>query len=265
MASALTWYGVGLTDVGRKRASNQDAMVILNPLGVWGIADGMGGLPGGDVASELAIGTATEFLRERLGDASPAVFDNDGIEAEALLHDAIKLSNQAVRKEAHRDPKLFGMGTTIVLLCLVPGAKTVASIAHVGDSRAYLLHDGTLTRLTRDHSAVEEYIRRGLITAEQAINHPHKHILSRAIGVSDRVDPDLVTRALEPHDLILLCTDGLTKMIKDDELQQILIKTGPKPETICRRLVDEANERGGDDNVTVVVVKAAEQKLAARP
>lgn len=257
MASTLTWYGVGLTDVGRKRPANQDAMVIMNPLGYWGIADGMGGLPGGDIASQLAIGTATEFLRTRLSDARVADAEAERANSEAMLQEAIKASNQAIRKEAHRNPKLFGMGTTVVLLRVVSAPETLASIAHVGDSRAYLLHEEELTRLTRDHSAVEEYIRHGLVTPEQAINHPHKHILSRALGVSDRVEPDVATLTLQPHDLILLCTDGLTKMIKDDELRQILLKAGHRPETICHRLVDEANERGGDDNTTVVVVKAA--------
>lgn len=258
MASTLTWYGVGLTDIGRARASNQDALVLMNHLGVWGVADGMGGLPGGDVASQLAIEAVTDFFRRRLLDPSTSESDPDRAQSEALLQEAITVSNHAIRKEALRNSKLFGMGTTIVLLRLCCGpSETFATVAHVGDSRAYLLRGQKLTRLTRDHSAVEEYIRRGVITPEQAIDHPHKHILSRALGVNDHAEPDVATHPLEPHDLLLLCTDGLNKMIKDNDLKEVLLKSGSRPETICRRLVDEANERGGDDNVTVVVIKSA--------
>ena len=253
----LTWYGIGLTDVGKVRASNQDALVIMNPLGLWGVADGMGGHAGGDVASQVAIQTVGEFFRSRLPELSDPDFKQDPSQAEALFHEVIQLSNQAIRREAQKSHKLFGMGTTIVLFRLLPGPQTFATVAHVGDSRGYLLRGQTLTRLTRDHSAVEEYVRRGLITPEQAQHHPHKHILSRALGISERAEADVSTFPLEPNDLILLCTDGLNKMIKDGDLRDLLLKNGQRPETICRRLVDEANDRGGDDNVTVVVVKAA--------
>jgi serine/threonine protein phosphatase PrpC len=254
VGSSLTWYGVGLSDIGRVRSYHQDAFVILNPIAVWGIADGMGGLPGGDIASQLAIRTAADFLHDQLQDL-PLMGDQKN--SEALLREAIRLSNKAIRSEAHRNPKLTGMGTTLVLLRLFTADGTFATVAHVGDSRAYLLSGGNLTRLTCDHSAVEEYIRKGLITPEQAFNHPHRHILSRAMGVSERVEPDVSTFPLQADDLLLLCTDGLTKMIEDDALATMLAHGDSRPEVICRRLVEEANERGGDDNVTVVAIKAA--------
>jgi protein phosphatase len=254
MSSTLTWYGVGLSDIGQVRSYNQDAFVILNPIAVWGVADGMGGLPGGDVASQLAIRTAAEFFHHQLQE-SP--LQGDQKTSEALLREAIQLSNKAIRTEAHRNPKLTGMGTTIVLLQLFTADGTFATVAHVGDSRAYFLSGGSLKRLTSDHSAVEEYVRKGLITPQQAFNHPHRHILSRAMGASERVEPDVSTFPLRPDDLLLLCTDGLTKMIDDDALESILLHGDSRPEVICRRLVEAANERGGEDNVTVVAIKAA--------
>ena len=251
----MTWHGMGLSDIGLVRQSNQDAFAVHNHLGLWVIADGMGGHAGGDVASRIAVETITNFFEVLARDRWSASDEQDPAPIEALLHEAIISSNQAIRLAAGRDRKLAGMGTTVVILLIAQGPSPCATIAHVGDSRAYLWRDKSLSQLTRDHSAVEEYVRHGLITREQAVAHPHRHILSRALGIDARVLPDISMHRLAPDDLVLLCTDGLTKMLDDSQIAHLLLQAGSASEAICRRLLEEANARGGMDNTTVVVIK----------
>lgn len=241
-----------MTDVGLVRSSNQDAFALLDDLGLWIVADGMGGHPGGDVASRVAVETITAFMQPG-GHATRTLPPQPGDER---LRQAIIASNEAVRRKATADPRLAGMGTTVVALQITGGPAPRALVAHVGDSRAYLLRDGTLTPLTRDHSAVEESLRQGRLTPEQAAVHPDRHVLTRALGTEPVVAPDLSAHLLRPHDVVLLCTDGLTKMLSDRHIASAMLAlNGGNPETICRRLIDEANGRGGDDNTTVVVVQ----------
>jgi serine/threonine protein phosphatase PrpC len=265
MAYKSRWRAAGLTDIGRVRQSNQDHFEMLDTHGCWIIADGMGGHAGGGVASRVAVEAIAASVRT-LDDES----DNQG-EAERLQHrrelsvtTAIVAGHTAIRAAATRNASLAGMGTTIVVLRLyasparptspgpIPAVEAV--VGHVGDSRAYLFRSGTLRQLTLDHSLVEDYQRRGLLSAEQARNHPLRHVLSRALGPDQDVRPDCSTVSLLTGDRVLLCTDGLTKMLKDRDITECLTLS-VSPDQTCERLIRSANDQGGEDNTTVVVVE----------
>ncbi|MBM4125355.1 MAG: serine/threonine-protein phosphatase [Nitrospira sp.] len=256
--SSPTWRGTGLTHIGLVRSANQDAFAVLNPCCFWIVADGMGGRAGGEVASRLAIETIAPF-----GDSlasHPAQSDPS-----ALLREAIQTANRAIRGEAVAQPGLAGMGTTVVALHIAPapssdqasGPPAQATIAHLGDSRAYLLRDRSLTRLTKDHSWVEEQIRQGLLSPEEARTHPSRHLLAKALGTQADAEPDIATHFLQPGDRLLLCTDGLTKMLDDGRVADELLLAGPLPQAVCQALIERANQRGGEDNTTVVVIDCA--------
>ena len=248
----MPWQGTGITDRGRVRWSNQDAFTVMNDRAVWVVADGMGGRAGGDVASRMAVDTLVrEFARHRHSDTSS---DPARDERTTALGQAIQASNQAIRDEALKRPEFIGMGTTVVIVTIVQ-TTSEATVAHVGDSRAYLLRGDRLTRLTRDHSFVEDAVSQGQLSEEEALEHPLRHVLTRALGTETEVEPDISFYALQPEDLLLLCTDGLTKMMSDDDILHTLLRTQASPETACTALVREANRRGGDDNVSVVIVR----------
>lgn len=247
------WRGIGLTDRGRVRTSNQDAFAILNECGAWIVADGMGGRPGGDIASRITVESIAEDLSERLG---THLSDSTQIQSRSdLLHEVVHRSNQAVRQEAHRRPELLGMGTTLVVLMILPYPQPTALIAHVGDSRAYRWRSGVLTQVTRDHSFVEESVRHGLLTQAEAVDHPMRHVLSRAVGAEPVVETEITVQTLAPQDMLLLCTDGLTKMLPDRIIRDLVSQPSASAIQICQALVNEANARGGEDNTTVVLVR----------
>jgi protein phosphatase len=149
------------------------------------------------------------------------------------------------------------MGTTIVVVRVVLSPTLHATVAHVGDSRVYLLRDGSLSQLTQDHSLIEEYVRRGLIQREMAFRHPLRHVLSRALGLERAAEPDIAVHPLRPHDRLLLCTDGLTKMMDDQQIEAVLTAGERSLEASCEALVDEALRLGGEDNVTVILCSTA--------
>ena len=245
----MSWCGTGVTDRGRVRKSNQDAFAILNEQGLWVVADGMGGRAGGDVASRLAVDTLVrEFGHDR---ESSHVTRDDRL---AVLRRIIRSSNTAIRTEAVKRPKLIGMGTTIVVV-MIPRETSEATIAHVGDSRAYLIRQQVLIRLTHDHAFVEDALRLGRLSAKQAVAHPLRHVLTRAVGAESDVDPDISVHTLRPDDVLLLCTDGLTKMLSDDQILTTLLQRPTSSDDMCAALINEANRRGGDDNVSVVIVR----------
>lgn len=247
------WHGIGITDRGRVRTSNQDAFAILNECGVWIVADGMGGRPGGDIASRITVEHIAETFSRSLG---THLSDSSQIQSRSdLLQEAIHRSNQAVREEAYRRPELLGMGTTLVVLMILPHPQPTALIAHVGDSRAYCLRQGVLNQITRDHSLLEESVRHGLLTQAEAVDHPMRHVLSRAVGAEPVVEPEITVHTLAPQDMLLLCTDGLTKMLPDRIIRDILFKPSASARQICQVLVDEANARGGEDNTTMILVR----------
>ena len=244
-----TWIGIGRSETGLVRASNQDAFAVMDTTGMWAVADGMGGHVGGAVAAQTAISTVqaqAAFSQEQLRSGSASPID--------VLTTLISRAHDAILAQARSQPKLKGMGTTLVLLTVVPDQTSMAYVAHIGDSRAYRFRAGTLTPLTRDHSLIEKYLERGILTPETAKTHPERHVLTRALGVSSTVTPTIAGCAMQEDDLVILCSDGLTKMLEDQDIHRVLDNDDPSPASACDRLIAAALDRGGEDNVTVVVV-----------
>jgi protein phosphatase len=244
-----TWVGIGRSEIGLVRTMNQDAFATLDPLGLWAVADGMGGHVGGEIAAQTAIASITaqaqlsaDTLRQ--GQTAPPAF----------LTAAIMQAHHAILGRVQLEPKLRGMGTTIVLLYIETTEVLTAHLAHLGDSRAYRFRSGTLTPLTRDHTLIEKYIDRGILTPKTARTHPERHVLTQALGMSTPVKPSISSYPLEPDDLLLLCSDGLTKMMEDNDIQDIFTAGKGDPIRTCDRLISESLNRGGTDNVTVVVI-----------
>ena len=243
----MQWTGYGISEKGTVRPTNQDAFCIDNRLKVWAVADGMGGHVGGDIASQLVIDTIVQRLagdRARLCDV-PATADQ-------VLMDIVEDAHEAILDYVRRNPELTGMGTTLTLLHISDGPYPIATILHEGDSRAYLVRDGHLIQLTQDHSLVEQYIEQGLLTPEQALHHPQRHILCRAMGLGPHAQADITTQPVQEEDLIILCTDGLTNMVDDEHLITLLRSHPPHAEEVCSTLIAAALDAGGVDNVTVV-------------
>ena len=230
------------SDVGRTRSGNEDSYFCGQT--VFAVADGLGGHQGGEVASAAAV--------EPLAALDDREFADPGSAAEALAA-AIREANAAIIDQAVGDPGLYGMGTTVTAAA-VAGDRHL-QLAHVGDSRAYLLRQGTFDQLTTDHTVVGELVRRGRLTAEQAAIHPERSILTRAVGLDPRVPVDLPDPLeLHPGDQVLLCSDGLTEAVPDGQIAEILGAV-PDGNTACRSLIDAANQAGGPDNITVVLVR----------
>jgi len=245
------WYGTGATDTGRIRANNQDAFQVRNDLGLWIVADGMGSHPHSHLASQTAIRSITAFLVTHSGSVS----DADHHQWKTLLNRAIKRAHEDIRQQCDDSPELEGMGTTVVLAFMPTPTSPHLYLAHAGDSRAYLLRNNTLRLLTRDHTLLEEHIREGLLPKNTPASHRLGHVLTKAIGIDGEVDADCIHHTLQPTDRILLCSDGLNKMLEDDDIFDCLGKSesgaGDKD---CQRLISKAIRLGGYDNITVVVI-----------
>lgn len=249
VTSSHGWRGTGLTDTGKVRLNNQDAFAVRDDLRLWIVADGMSGYGGGEVASRLAVTTVTAFLED--GRAEKLGTDD----RKDLLRDGIEAAHQTIRSKARERPELRRMGTTLVAVMVAPGPPDVALVAYVGDSRAYLVRGKKLTQLTQDHTVVRDYVRRGLLSEEEALTHPERHVLMRALGINGQAESDVAVRELHEDDQILLCTDGLTTMLADWEILDTVLRVGSPVEAVCRALIDAANRRGGRDNITVVLVR----------
>jgi protein phosphatase len=249
------WLGVGLTDIGRVRKLNQDAFSLDNDRQLWVLADGMGGHAGGEVASQIAVDTIPqEFQRLLTAEPSPSP---PAATLETLLTQAIETANQRICEQSSQNDEIKGMGTTIVVVALTQIHDTSqAVIAHSGDSRAYVLRNGSLSLWTRDHTLMEERLALNLITPEQVRTHPLRHVLTKALGIDLQAYPTVQTFSLESTDLLLLCSDGLTKMLTDQEIQTLVLKEAPNLDRIKNTLVATANRLGGEDNTTVVVIGA---------
>ena len=254
MALGLRFSTALLSDTGRSRANNEDAVVEDLALGLLVLADGMGGYNAGEVASRLAATTVRDAMRRHWPDIRPGEIESgSGLSSQTrLLRDAIVAAHAAVREAAANEPAYAGMGTTIVC-CLLCGDR--ASIAHVGDSRLYRLRDGQLGQLTRDHSLMEELIARGAYAREDAPRFVRRNIVTRALGVEPGMEVDLIEETLQAGDLLLLCSDGLTDMVDD---QTIALTLAREPDTLAglaSELVRIANERGGRDNISVALAR----------
>jgi len=252
----LTAYG--LTDVGRVRPHNEDAILLEPSLNLYVVADGMGGHKGGEFASRICLDTLKDYLQMAAKGHAPLVGEAvAGHSATAnLLGSAVRFANRAVFEAAFAKPEWRGMGTTVVAM-LVEGSTV--SIAHVGDSRAYLLRGGLLRQLTQDHSWIEEKVRAGLMTRDEALFAQGRNVLSRAVGHEETVLVDLNELALQPGDRLLLCSDGLSGMVADEEIAA-LTSVAASPEAACHELVACANGRGGRDNISVILLAAEAEK-----
>ncbi|MDH5739391.1 MAG: Stp1/IreP family PP2C-type Ser/Thr phosphatase [Nitrospira sp.] len=243
------WTGIGRSEIGHVRTVNQDAFTVIEDHGIWAVADGMGGHIGGDIAAQTAIRT----VEAQAALSSAALWDGHTPPTDVLT-ELINRAHEAIVDRVRSQSKLKGMGTTIVLLAIATTQAPVAYLAHVGDSRAYRVRSGTLTPLTRDHSLIEKYLERGILTPQTAKTHPERHVLTRALGISGMATPTIGAFPIQEDDVVLLCSDGLTKMLDDDDIQRVLTQGELDPTLLCNRLVTTALDRGGEDNVTVVVV-----------
>jgi PPM family protein phosphatase len=230
------------SDVGRARSGNEDSYFCGRT--VFAVADGLGGHQGGEVASAAAVAPLEALDGREL--ATPT-------EAAEALAAAIQEANSAILDRAAGDPSLWGMGTTMTAAAVTTDGHL--QLAHVGDSRAYLLRDGALEQLTTDHTVVAELVRRGRLTPELAAIHPERSILTRAVGLDPRIPVDTPDALdLRPGDQYLLCSDGLTEAVADPTIAELLSANGDG-DAACRSLIDAANEAGGPDNITVVLVR----------
>ncbi|MGD2127443.1 MAG: Stp1/IreP family PP2C-type Ser/Thr phosphatase [Desulfobacteraceae bacterium] len=249
---------LGISHPGLIRDHNEDSFMNNDKDGLFLVADGMGGLSKGDLASRIAIETIQDFIRKsRLEDITwpTKLRQHYSLEENRFLA-AISLANWNIFNEMLRNPKNTAMGTTLVGL-LVDGEKLV--LANIGDSRAYRIRDNTIQQLTNDHSLVMEEVRRGLITQEEARAHPQKHIVSRALGISDSPEVDISSLEVQENDLYLLCSDGLSDMVPDEEIRFLVQSNRNNPlKELGQKLIDAANNRGGKDNITIVLARFSE-------
>ncbi|MFB3776462.1 MAG: Stp1/IreP family PP2C-type Ser/Thr phosphatase [Bryobacteraceae bacterium] len=233
-----------VTDRGRVRPANEDSVLADQEAGILIVADGMGGHAAGEVASDLAVRTISQGLREALA-TGPAAED-----IPALLRRVIGQANLAIRERAEGDPSLRGMGTT---LAMALACRNRLWLAHVGDSRVYQLRDGRIRRLTEDHSLVCQMVKAGQISPQEARQHHLRNVITRSLGFDANAQPEIQEVEWAPGDYLLLCSDGLTNMIDDGEIAVVVAGHGPDLPSTCRELIALANERGGTDNISAVL------------
>ena len=244
----------GVTDVGRVRTNNEDCYRIVAPQNLFVLSDGMGGEAHGEVASALAVETVVKHCLDAEANPASLVLGEmqPGWSAKTKrLSTAVHLANENIFKSAEENPERHGMGATLTA-AWIDGTKL--SIAHVGDSRAYLLRSGSLLQLTRDHSLVAEQVRRGILTAAEAEESEMQSVLLRALGAQPEIEVDAEEHILFPRDVLLLCCDGLTRMVTEPEIAGTL-QAETNPTSAAEKLIALANERGGLDNITVIVVR----------
>ena len=244
----------GETNVGRKRTHNEDNFAIMADFGLFIVADGMGGHASGEVASKLAVETMHDFFTQTADDPErtwPYKMDRGRGYEENRLITGIKLANLRIYETAQREAKKRGMGTTVVGLFT---ADSGAYVAHVGDSRVYRFRDGKLESLTEDHSLLNDYIKMKRLSPEEIAAFPHKNVIVRALGMKDTVKVDTRFEAPMEGDIYLLCSDGLCGPVSDEEIAEILSNNGDL-KVASSRLIERANEHGGPDNVTSVLVR----------
>jgi len=246
------------SDIGRKRKGNEDALFLNTDLRLFVVADGMGGHAAGEVAAKIAVDSINEFVTLTGGDQEitwPFGLDESISYDGNRLKTAIRHANRRVLEATRERAEYEGMATTVAAV-LVDG--DVANLAHVGDSRIYLWSDGDIHLLTSDHSWVNEQIQSGVISAEQARSHPLRNVVTRALGGRSDLMVDVQSRRMKADDVLLLCSDGLTTMIGDEDIARIISERGGDITQAAQGLVEEANDRGGEDNITVILLKFEE-------
>jgi len=247
----------GQTHVGLKRTVNQDAFLLLPEEGLFCVADGLGGHASGEVAARIAVEEMAEFFRLTGRDADatwPFAEERTLGPSENRFLASIRVANLRVRERAAADERLRGMGTTVVA-AFFTGAGRELLVAHVGDSRAYLFRKGTLTRLTEDHSLLNDVLRLRALSPEEVASFPHKNVIVRALGMRDEVEVDLRRLELQDGDLVMLCCDGLSGMVPEAQLAEMIRAGRSDLRRTAQGLVDAANAAGGHDNVTCVLAQ----------
>lgn len=243
----------GLTDVGQKRNHNEDSFIINQEMSLFVVADGMGGHAGGGTASKIAVETINQELLEMFRSAD-GPFQAETTLQDSLIPEAYRLAVEracgAIFRAAQSDPGLAGMGTTVISALI---RANYAFIAHVGDSRAYLVRGDLIQQISEDHSLVNEQIKAGMITPEEAKHSRYKNIITRSVGFEEEVQVDVMGLVCETGDTFVLCSDGLANMIEDHEMLAVI--RGSSLEETPKKLIDLANERGGDDNITAIVIQ----------
>jgi len=247
----------GISDVGMRREKNEDSFLINEDWLLYAVADGMGGHLGGDIASQLAVSTIDDVIRSLETDPDMTLQEG-GVsiksgEYQSYLRYAVRLASKRIFEKAGEEISLRGMGTTMVAILFREGK---AYVANVGDSRVYRVRNDKILQITKDHSLVAEQLRAGILSENDARIHRFKNIITRSVGFQEEVDADVDIRVVRQRDRFLLCSDGLNNMIQDDEICDIVSMNDP--EKACQRLVDVANERGGEDNITAVIVEVAD-------
>ena len=245
----------GLTDVGRKRTHNEDTIGSDSDLGIAVLADGMGGYKAGEVASAIAVEEILGALRSGLKAGKSGEIDEEtGYTTESLLvKDAIEKANETIYYAAQSQPRCAGMGTTVVAAAFYDDRMT---IAHVGDSRLYRLRDGELEQVTSDHSLLQELIDKGFYTPEEAKQSLIKNLVTRALGIEASTSPDVQEEVVLPGDVYLLCSDGLTDLVEDSEIGATLQEFSGDLPNAAKSLIEQANERGGKDNISVILARS---------
>jgi serine/threonine protein phosphatase PrpC len=254
---------VGLTDTGKVREHNEDSIALDTDIGLYVLADGMGGYNAGEVASGIAVKTITNLVREAF-----TAQELDGADKSTGLHrpsiilrDAIARANKIIHQTSKSQTQCEGMGTTVVAALLHDNRVTVA---HVGDSRLYRLRKDNFEQLTMDHSLLQELVDRGFYSAEEAQRATNKNYVTRALGVEATVEVEVHELPVEPGDCLVLCSDGLTDMVEDEDIHLTISTFGGNLETVARQLVQLANDSGGRDNISVVLAQVAELFPARR-
>lgn len=237
---------LGKSDIGKAREMNQDSFFVseeTDAIKLFILADGMGGYKGGEIASKLAVVSAKNFITNNF----PKII-KEKEEILKLISDAIEYANFIVYEKSKESPEISDMGTTLDI-CLIYNNKVF--IGHIGDSRVYRIRKNVIRKLTNDHSYVAQLVKEGKITKEEAYNHPRKNMLLKAIGCSSLVEPDVMYKGFIKDDILLMCSDGLTNMLRDEEIYQILLENPEKP---VETLIKKANDAGGSDNITAIIV-----------
>jgi protein phosphatase len=252
----MEYRAVARTDVGRKRTGNEDSFCLAPELGLFVVADGMGGHAAGEVASRLAVQTIQEWMGKYLrGEEATQVGQPlAGCSRQAnYLCSSIHLANRAIFDAAQERPEHAGMGTTLVAV-LATGDCVV--LAHVGDSRVYRSREDRMVQLSTDHSLVQQQVERGIISAAEAHDSQYRHLITRALGLKESVEVDVAEHDTRAGDLWLLCSDGLSDLLEDEEMLAVMREYPDDLDKACQALVDLANYKGGDDNITVLLIQA---------
>jgi protein phosphatase len=246
----------GNTDVGQKRDHNEDSFLLLPEENLFCVADGMGGHASGEVASRIAVEEMAEFFRMTGRDEEatwPFKMDKTYGYDENRVVTAVKLANLRIHERAQTDIRLKGMGTTLVSTFFTK--SNLALVGHVGDSRVYLYRQGAIKQITEDHSLLNDYIKAKKLTQQEIDNFPHKNVIVRALGMQATVKVDLIRQELEEGDILLLCCDGLSGMVTDQRMADLVRASGGDLKRAVQALIDAANEAGGVDNITVVLAQ----------